>query len=463
MPDLVKSKKLREDRAKIDKTIRDFSDKFLAEKREMSAEERETWKKMNDDYNSFTSQIEVAERAESLDNPDRVDRSKLPGHRDKLPRERSDREPTPDEVRSLCLNAWCRSQFGIQLTKRQAEACKNTRFNPRSKKLTLRLWDSHQANQAATAFRSAHPNRAVEAAREATKAFEKRMSSVTGASGAYLIPPASMLSTIEINLLAYGSVRSVAQTIRTASGEPLVWPTVDDTSNEGEQLGEKTDIGASVDPVLAPMTMYAYKFSSKAIRVPYELLEDSTADIPTLIAEMIGERLGRITNRNFTTGDGAGKPWGIASRAAAGVTAALTTAIAADELLTLIHSVDTAYRMNAGFMMHDNTLLNIRLLKDGAGNYLFGSNLALGAPDTIRGYPISINQHMASSLVASAVAVIFGQLLKYKIRTVNQIRMYRLEERYRDTDEDGFVAFLREDGNLLNAGTAPVKKLTMAA
>jgi hypothetical protein len=40
------------------------------------------------------------------------------------------------------------------------------------------------------------------------------------------------------------------------------------------------------------------------------------------------------------------------------------------------------------------------------------------------------------------------------------MRMYRLEERYRDTDQDGFVAFIREDGNLLTAGTAPVKYLS---
>jgi hypothetical protein len=50
-------------------------------------------------------------------------------------------------------------------------------------------------------------------------------------------------------------------------------------------------------------------------------------------------------------------------------------------------------------------------------------------------------------------------LSKYYIRRVNEVRIYRLEERYRDNDQDGFVAFVREDGNLMDAGTAPVKYL----
>jgi HK97 family phage major capsid protein len=56
--------------------------------------------------------------------------------------------------------------------------------------------------------------------------------------------------------------------------------------------------------------------------------------------------------------------------------------------------------------------------------------------------------------------MLFGNLKKYKVRQVREIRMYRLQERYRDNDQDGFVAFGRQDGNLLDAGTAPVKKLT---
>jgi hypothetical protein len=38
-------------------------------------------------------------------------------------------------------------------------------------------------------------------------------------------------------------------------------------------------------------------------------------------------------------------------------------------------------------------------------------------------------------------------------------RLRRLDERYAEKDQTGFIAFVREDGNLLDAGTDPVKAL----
>jgi HK97 family phage major capsid protein len=181
-----------------------------------------------------------------------------------------------------------------------------------------------------------------------------------------------------------------------------------------------------------------------------------------MLGAMLGERLGRITNTKYTTGSGASTPRGIVTAASSGVTAASGTQIAADELIGLVHSIDPAYRNGAGFMMHDNIVLHLRKLKDGNGEYMWQSGLRDGAPDRLLGYGITINQDMQSSVATGTKTVLFGQLSKYKIRRVNGMRLYRLQERYRDTDQDGFIAFIREDGNLLNAGTAPVKYLVQA-
>jgi HK97 family phage major capsid protein len=58
--------------------------------------------------------------------------------------------------------------------------------------------------------------------------------------------------------------------------------------------------------------------------------------------------------------------------------------------------------------------------------------------------------------------MIFGQLNRYKIRDVANLRLVRMNERYADYDQVGFVAFSRHDGRLLDAGTHPVKYLAMA-
>jgi HK97 family phage major capsid protein len=307
--------------------------------------------------------------------------------------------------------------------------------------------------------RSAHPARRADI-------LQRALSAVTGSTGAFTILPASMVQQLEINMLAYGSVEAVAETINTSTGEPLVWPTADDTSNTGAQIGENTAASTSSQPSFTTITWNAYKFTSNGILVPNELLEDSQFDVAGMIGAMLGERLGRIANTKFTTGTGAATPKGIVNCAASGVTAASQTAIAADEIIKLSggqYSIDPAYRsMGAGYMMHDNILHALRLLKDGNGQYLWGSGMNSGAPDTICGFPVYVNQDMQSTIATGTTTVLFGLFSKYKIRRVGGTRLYHLTERYRDSDQDGFFGFQRFDGNLLNAGTATVKKLVQA-
>lgn len=274
----------------------------------------------------------------------------------------------------------------------------------------------------------------------------------------------SFITNLELAMLAFGGMFQTSEVIRTSTGEPMRWPTANDTANTGVQLGENTSIGSSVDPTFAQVVWNAYKFSSQPILVPFELLRDNAVNLAAVIPQMLGERLGRIQNTKYTTGSGAATAKGIVTCAAAGVTAASQTAIAFDEIIDLEHSLDPSRRNmpGVGYMFHDNVLKALRKLKDGMGQYLWQSGANSGAPDTLNRYPYQINQDMASSIASTNITMLFGQLSAYKIRQVASIRLYRLEERYRDTDQDGFIAFVEGDGNLLDAGDNPVKKLTQA-
>ena len=273
-------------------------------------------------------------------------------------------------------------------------------------------------------------------------------------------------------MLTYGAVRQVAEQIVTSHGEPLSWPTVDDTTNEGREISENAaaddnaGTGTSGDggpnPTFGKTTWNAYKYTSDAILVPYELLEDNAVNLVAILGPMLGERLGRITNRRFTTGTGATQPEGIVTGASLGVTTASASAIVAGEVIDLEHSVDASQRNGAGYMLHDLTLAHLRKLADTTGRFIWQAGFNTGAPDTLNNRPYYVNNHMAT-IAATASVLLFGNFSKYKVRRVNQVRLYRLEERYREKDKDGFVAFVREDGGLLNAGTMPVKKLAMHA
>jgi len=468
-------KALYERKAKHAGEIKRQADLVNAENRDFKPEERAAWDQANKDYDQVCAQIKVAERAAQVEADERARQEKdRQIGRDDFGDEESRRRQQPgtdgasitEETRALALNAWCRHQLGHQLTDGMEDACKQLRFNPGVQALNLPLFETRSFQQAQQGFRTF--NRASPQLRQhfqAATAERRTLSAIAGPAGAYTIVPMDLIRNLEINMLYYGGMLQVSEIIRTATGEPMLWPTADNTSIKGRRINQNTQVdlanAVTADPIFGAVQWQAWKYTSDAILVPYELLEDSVFNLPSVLGEMLGERLGRIQNTEFTTGTGASQPYGITVVAPVGVTTAVNNAIAADELIDTVHSVDVAYRTpDAGFMFHDSTIKAIRKLKDGQGQYLWQAGLQQGRPDSLLSYTLTTNNDLAA-IAASAVVGVFGQLSKYKVRQVNNVRLYRLQERFRDNDQDGFVAFVRADGNLLQAGTAPVKTLKM--
>lgn len=297
-------------------------------------------------------------------------------------------------------------------------------------------------------------------AKSSASRFRNALSGEDGTQGGYT-KDSTLINNLELAMLAYGGMLQVAEIIRTATGEPLRWPTATDTSNTGRQVGENASHDSGTDPTFGSVMWNAYTLTSDIVKVPNELMTDSLFDMATILGRMLGERLGRIQNTKGTTGTGSGTWKGITVCAAAGVTTASSTAIAFDELIDLEHSLDPSRRAmpGVGYMFHDTILKALRKLKDGEGRYLWQAGANSGAPDTLNTYRYTVNQDMASSIATGNITVLFGELSAYKIRQVGQIVLRRLDERFADTNQTGFLAFVRGDGNLLDAGDHPVKKM----
>lgn len=292
---------------------------------------------------------------------------------------------------------------------------------------------------------------------------EERALTVTTTGGGHLIADA-FSDRLEKSMLFYGGMITEADVVTTATGAPLDWPTYDDTTQKGAILAINTAV-ANQDIVFGNLTFDAYKYSSKQVLVPVELMQDSAFDMDSIVADVLGERLGRILNEHFTTGTGTAQPNGIVTASSAGKTGATgqTTSVTYDDLVDLVYSIDRAYRAGAKFMMNDGTVKAIRKLKDGQALPIWnvGSPTA-GEPDTLLGYPVVVNNDVVV-MAASAKSIIFGAIKKYKVRRVKDITLLRLNERYADAHQVGFLAFARFDGDLLDAGTDPVKHYANSA
>lgn len=291
---------------------------------------------------------------------------------------------------------------------------------------------------------------------EEAQAFYNTMSTTTGSEGGYTVPTETASQLIE-RLKEYGGMRGVANILVTATGAPLSFPTADATAEEGEIVAENV-VAPAADTAFGTVSLPVYKYTSKSVAVPIELIQDSVIDIESYVLDLLVTRLGRITNKHFTTGTGSSQPRGVVTGASEGVIAAngssQVTAVTYDSLVNLQHSLDPAYRNGARFMMNDASVGVIRKIKDGSSRPIFvpgyDQSVPGGLPDTLLGFPITVNQDMAA-MGAAAKSILFGNFNRYTIRDAMGVTLARYDDSaFGLKGQVGFCGWLRSGGNLLD-------------
>ncbi len=169
-------------------------------------------------------------------------------------------------------------------------------------------------------------------------AIRNAMSTGTATEGGYTVP-SEVAKMVVDSLKAYGGMREVAQVITTDSGNPMNWPTSDGTAEVGEIVAENA-AATGADMTFGTVAVNPYKYSSKKIALPWELIQDSAIDVVAFVVNRLATRLGRITNTHYTTGDGSSKPYGVVARASSGKagTTGQTVPVIYDDLFDLKHS-----------------------------------------------------------------------------------------------------------------------------
>ena len=293
------------------------------------------------------------------------------------------------------------------------------------------------------------------------------MSVGTGSQGGYTVP--STVATQLIDALRdFSSMRRVAEILVTSSGNPLSFPTTDGTGEVGELVAENAT-AAAADPTFGTVALNVYKFSSKIVGAPIELLQDAIIDMEKFINKRLAQRLGRITNQLYTTGTGVSQPQGIVTAATLGKTCATgnTTTFGYDDLVDTMEALDVAYSQGGlGQWMFSQAVRKVlRKMKDTAGRpiwtpgYEYG--VTAGVPDLLLGADVVINNDMAAP-AANAKSIVFGNLNSYLIRDSMQVSLFRFNDSaYTIKGQVGFLAWMRTGGALLD--TSAVKYMQHSA
>lgn len=283
--------------------------------------------------------------------------------------------------------------------------------------------------------------------------YYNTMSTTTPAEGGYTVPTTVGAGLIE-SLKAFGGMRAVAELLPTATGNPMGFPSSDGTSEEGELLAENAQ-ASNLDPSFGTVSLNVFKYSSKIIVVPIELLQDSTVDIEAFVRRRIVERIGRITNKQYTIGSGVGQPRGIVTASGVGKVGQTgqTLTFTYDDLVDLLESVDDAYQdTSCKFMFAQSVRKGLRKMKDTGGRPIwtpgYEAGITAAAPDLLLGQEVAINNHMPDP-AANAKSIVYGDLSKYMIRDALNVTLMRFDDSaFASKGQVGFLAFCRSGGNL---------------
>lgn len=264
--------------------------------------------------------------------------------------------------------------------------------------------------------------------------------------GGYTVPDEFDKQLIE-GLEDENIMRGLVHIIRTGSGEHKI-PIVA-SHGTGSWVEEEQQIPES-DDAFSQVTLTAHKFATM-IRISRELLNDSAFDLAAYISHEFVRRAGAAEEQAILTGDGSHKPIGLLHDtlgAQVGVTTASATAITADELIDMQHSLKSGYRRKAVWIMNDATISAIRKLKDGQGQYIWQPGIKEGAPDMLFNQRVLMSNYMPLIATGNKV-ILYGDFSYYWLAEREGRTLERLNELYAVTDQVGFKMTERLDGRLI--------------
>lgn len=137
-----------------------------------------------------------------------------------------------------------------------------------------------------------------------------------------------------------------------------------------------------------------------AIKVTEELLYDNAFGLENYIITQFGKALANAEEDAFLNGDGNGKPTGIFTAAGGGTSAAATTKLSADDILNLVYALKRPYRKKAKFILNDKTLAVLRVLKDNNGAYIWQPAYQSGEPDRLAGFEVHTSAYAPENAIA---------------------------------------------------------------
>jgi len=287
---------------------------------------------------------------------------------------------------------------------------------------------------------------------------QKSLTSLSDASGGYLIPP-SMLDKIHSTMVVTSPMRSLSR-VTSISTDALELLQEKGSADVG-WVAETAERPETQTPELKKIRIPVHQIYAKP-RASQKLLDDSSVDIESWLAQKIAEKMILTENAAFFTGDGDGKPRGFLTyelvelgkgdwgKFEAVPSKSIDRLEDGDVLMSTFHALKAQYLSGATWLVARSALAAIRKLKGENRQYLWQPSMIEGTPATLLGCPVAIADEMPElDEGKSSTAIAFGNFREaYQI--VDRAGLHVLRDPFSAKPYVEFYATKRVGGDVIN-------------
>ena len=386
--------------------------------REMSAEERSTWDRINTRIDEIDQQVRSFVTAETRER-EAAELREINGRIFGEAPKAAERQASPEQELRSFLTSGQRGSYEIDIRGVMAER------------------DLLRRGAGVEEFRALYTD--------------------TGNSGS-LVPTTLARTLYEYMEASTGLLRAPTTRIVTATGEAMQFPYLTAHAIGTQVIAQGTTIGGT-DPGFNRLQLDAYKYG-QLVAVSNEALQDSVFDLGSFVGRDSGRGLGRLLDADFAVGTGTNEPRGImvagSNRVNTGGSLITPTY---EVLVNAVYSIADEYRAtgSAAWLMNDSTAGTLRKLRDGAGGTVgavlwdpsLTNGIQGGQPDRLLGFPVYTSPNVQAAGSAN-YTVAFGDMSAYYVRFVGNPVIESDPSFGFDKDLTYFRAKVRADGDLID-------------
>jgi HK97 family phage major capsid protein len=258
---------------------------------------------------------------------------------------------------------------------------------------------------------------------------------------------------------SYGNLLDYVNIFRTETGGQINIPLTNDTGSTISLITTQgTSATTSTDPTVSSVPSNT-DTAQTLLKISNELLQDSYFDLENWVRTKLNVRW----SRGYSNWISLGNSSNVAALAAnGGVTSAASGVVAYPDLAALYGSLDQAYAGTASWVMSSTTRASLMGLVSTTGQPILQPS-ANGDPfGSIFGRPICFDNNRPT-IAAGHVPILFGDLSEGYTARIAGFAVTRLSELFALSNETAFVLYSRVSGVVTDAGTHPVKALTVHA